>query len=426
MFSIVLSDLPETMETEPFKPSRSTSGNISYSVSWNFEEIKPEIRIYRVVEGKEKKSKEITDMEENTIIGEKVKLVAKPLGLLGKEIEDIKWKIEGKFIKDYNISLDYAKLNKKVKLENPEISFSWIRGDFSGKSTQVEVSGTVAGKDVVGKTTFKVYAPKIVKHRIDCSPNVTLGDRYDLSNIKSLPKGVSCQKVDADPEKYYENITKCCTVYPGNWGSLCDLNKIEPGFEAIGKIEMPWIPENGYALQYVQLIIEDCKSMNYWGREKEKKNEEYCIDTSYPYTRLVYPDAKKKEKSKQSLGKENIDNCSGSTCQISMTDTPARQLDNGTIDLLTEASMIHSFKTYLMFRPSNKESDNQSFWIPLEMVTWGWSVEAKRIVDVNDNITSCNKAYQILNSSAPSKSKCSKKTNPDFPIWDCNVLKNDL
>ena len=188
---------------------------------------------------------------------------------------------------------------------------------------------------------------------------------------------------------------------------------------------MPWIPEDGYAVQYVQTIIEDCTSTNYFGTTKTRRNTDWCIDTKYPYKRLTYPSTSPAGGTGQPLfGEENTDNCPGPWCQVSMEDTPETPLDQGSVDLFLDVSQTHHFKTYLMFRPSNNDSDKESLWVPLLDVTWGWSAFAHRIVDKND-VVPCEKAYQFT-GSPPSKSGCAQRMNPDFPEWDCNVLKNDL
>lgn len=434
LFRIGISDLPETMEKNPYRPARSSSGDISYKVSWSFEELKPEIRIYQVKEHTQDGFKDITDSETRTIIGEKIKLFAKPLGLLGSEMENPQWKIDGKFIKDYKVTGDNAEFegDDKVDLENKEISFAWIRGDFSGKPLQVEVSGDVGGKDATAKTTFKVFAPKITQRNVHCSSHVTLGVMYDASNkverpeCRELPGNIkeNCPLIDADPEKYYDNIKKHCAAYPGLMESVCDISKMEPGFEAEHAIDMPYIPNQGYALQYVQLVMEDASSTNFDGTSKHKENKEWCLDTSYPYTRQTFPSLEKKTQAR----KEDHKRCPGPWCSISMNDTPEIPLEQpGSSKVLLDASIVHSFQAYLMFRPSARDSHKESLWVPLAKVTWGWSVEVTRKEGLHwtENVP-CNEAYTINNKSAPSESGCHETNNPKHPEWGCNVVKNDF
>lgn len=427
MFKIGVSDLPETMEMEPFKPAKSASGDISYRVSWSFEEVKPEVRIYRIAEGDEEKNRDITEMEDETIIGEKITLTAKALGLLDSEINEPVWKINGKFIEDFKAGPDQGELDNEVDLRSDEVTFAWTRGSFAGESTQVEVSGMVGGKQVAGKTTFKVFSPKIAGRNVRCSPNVTLGERYELDNIvpRESLENVSCRELDADPEKYFDNLNKHCSVYPGQVQSLCDPKKLERAFTAEHTVQLPWIPKQGYSVQYVQLIVEDSTITNFDGTAKHKENSGWCIDTKYPYKRLTYPSISGEGGGGQPMvSGENTDSCPGPWCRISMEDTPELPLEQGSVKVLLDASLTHSFETYLMFRPSNRDSDKESLWVPLAKVAWGWSVEAKRLVDWKENLP-CAASYEISNPSPPADSGCSQSANPDYPEWDCNVVKND-
>jgi hypothetical protein len=293
---------------------------------------------------------------------------------------------------------------------------------------QVELSGSVAGKEVTAKTTFKVFAPKITHRNVHCSSRVTLGERYDLSNIiqRENLTNVSCSNLDADPEKYFDNLKKHCSVYCGRIESLCDSKKIERAFTAEHTVKMPWIPAQGYALQYVQLIIEDSSSTNFDGTSKHRENREWCLDTKYPCKKLTFPSSSTGQGSGESMGGEgNKDLCQGQLCRISMEDTPEIPLEQGSVKVLLNASLDHSFETHLMFRPSAKDSAKETLWVPLAKVTWGWSVDVKRLVDWKENIP-CDEAYTINSRSAPSESGCHETKNPKHPEWDCNVLKNDF
>jgi hypothetical protein len=434
LFRIGISDLPETMEKNPYRPAWSASGDISYKVSWSFEDLKPEIRIYQVKEQTQDGFKDITDSETQTIIGEKIKLFAKPLGLLGSEIEEPHWKIHGKYIKDYKVTGETAQLegDDKVDLDNKEVSFAWIRGGFSGKPLQVEVSGGVAGKNVTAKTTFKVFEPRIIQTDVHCSSRVTLGVMYDGSNkverpeCRELPGNIkdNCPLIDADPEKYYDNIKRHCAAYPGLMESVCDTSKMEPGFKAEHSLEMPYIPNQGYAIQYVQLVIEDGSSTNFDGTSKHKENKNWCLDTQYPYTRQTFPSLQKEVKDREKDHKR----CPGPWCSISMDDTPEIPLEQpGSSRVLLDASLDHSFEAYLMFRPSAEDSYKESLWVPMTKVTWGWSVDVTRKEGLHwtENVP-CNEAYTINSQSAPSESGCHETKNPNHPEWDCNVVKNDI
>ena len=122
----------------------------------------------------------------------------------------------------------------------------------------------------------------------------------------------------------------------------------------------------------------------------------------------------------------------GPRCQIRMEDTPELPLEQGSLIVLHKGSITHDFETFLMFRPSNRESDKETVWVPLAKVSWGWSAEVERRKDPNTgeyldwtlNLP-CREAYSILSQSSPSDSGCRHSTNPEFPEWDCNVKKND-
>jgi hypothetical protein len=115
-----------------------------------------------------------------------------------------------------------------------------------------------------------------------------------------------------------------------------------------------------------------------------------------------------------------------------MEDTPELPLEQGSILILERAEITHEFETFLMFRPSNRESDTETVWVPLAKVSWGWSARVERRKDPNtgdylDPMVNypCRDAYSVLSQSSPSDSGCRHSTNPEFPEWDCNVKKND-
>ena len=104
---IGVSDLPATMEKQPYTPAKAAAGgDISYRVSWSFEEVKPEIRIYQVSTEGEGKLKDITGEDVEVFIGEKVTLAAKALGLVDDRVENPKWEIDGRFIEDYKVNIE--------------------------------------------------------------------------------------------------------------------------------------------------------------------------------------------------------------------------------------------------------------------------------------------------------------------------------
>lgn len=436
LFRIGVSNLPETMEVEPFKPAKvGAGGDITYRLKWSFEEVKPEIRIYRVAESEEK-SGDITGEEVETIIGEKITLAAKALGLLDQKLEKPRWRIDGKYIESYKVEGQgenaVTKLDGEVDLEKEEVSFTWTRGDFSGEPMQVQVTGWIGEEEATGETIFKVFAPRIAGRRVRCSPHVTLGERSDPGS--AVPRGsldgVSCAELDADPEKYFDNLNRRCSVYAGKVESMCDEGKVERGFTAAHTVEVPWIPEKGYALQYVQLIIEHSLTTNHGGEPKLEENNHWCLDTQYPYSGRAFslPDTSGEAGDISADGRAS---CSGPRCLITMEDTPELVLEQGTMRVLYYGAYSHDFESFLMFRPANRESDEETFWVPLEKVKWGWSAVAERQKDSAGEYLSwmlnlpCREAYTVQHSSSPAESGCSYQKNPDFPEWDCNVKKND-
>ena len=256
-----------------------------------------------------------------------------------------------------------GKVIKFKDYEKSEIEFFFVEGKPEGK--KVTLTYTADGGKVVGKTSFRVFAPEVVTKELRPSKYTTVGPNGKL---------------------------KCCLYY----GKLlkAELKEGEPGIIISHEIRLPSkFRGHPHLLQYVQLVKEEVLEAYYKSFELyyQTANKEWCLDTCYPYDD---PAANK----------------------VQMNDLPGGELNSN----INEVHNRKQFQTYLMFLPSEKPEDESSAWVPLKLVEWDWRAGIKRIDWGKDP---CDEnALQILYKyPANPKNKDSKK----HPEWTCNAKNND-
>jgi hypothetical protein len=227
--------------TDFFGPAKG-GGDVSYSVSWDFGEPKPIVKILW-------EDDDITDEEADVLIGRKVRLKAKPLPE-GLSISNVNWEVDRDLVMaGYTSNSGNAAVVpfSKDAFNQPELEVFFRKGSLEGLEAKVKVSGKVDGSDVEAETTIKVFQPEIGSSDIRPYGSVTLGPH-------------------ADGE---------CHLYLGSVSANRDGMDIEQA------IVMPWVDEDQHLLQYVQRIKEDL--LEYRGESFiQQKNDEWCLDTYYP------------------------------------------------------------------------------------------------------------------------------------------------
>jgi hypothetical protein len=354
-------------------PSPAPSRAAQYQVSWTFGEVKPVVRIYR-------EEKDITDKKfEDVIIGKKVKLKAKVFPE-GCGTPQGKWEIGGEIVSGWHADNNHAILKEFEENDKnkPEIEFFWVDGAFTGSPQIVKYSGQVNGKDVSAKTTFHVFKPQIKKEKVDPGKKITVG---------KLPKYGR------------EGGKEICEVYAGYIEIPPDRNykKAKPnpaGIKIVHEIEMP--PMSGeipHLLQHVQLVKDDTfehRNQNYF----RTKNDQWCLDTKYPYD-----------------GREPF--------SIEMDDNPGPELGK----LTWECHIQNEFQTYLMFIPSSNSEDENAIWVPLRLIEWEWAVGVKKGKDLPLDAPCDKTAYKPI-YEVPPRVKAKSDTTK-HPIWSCNIVNEE-
>lgn len=335
-------------------PSPTPLRATHYQVSWTFGEVKPVVRIYR-------EEKDITDKKsEDVIVGKKVKLKAKVFPE-GSGAPQGKWEIGGKIVSGWYADASRATLKPFQDYDKLEIEYFWVDGEFMGRPQTVKYSGQVNGKDVSAKTTFHVFKPKIKlkSEKVDHAEMITVGVLPD----------------------------KTCDVYPGN---IISYKKGTPGIIISHEIEMP--PMNGetqHLLQHVQLVKGD-RLLHHNFDYSRKSNDQWCLDTEYPY-----------------MGRAPY--------KIEMEDTPSMELGK----LTKECHVQDDFLTYLMFIPSSNPEDENAIWIPLRLIKWDWAVGVKKGKDLPLDAP-CDKTTYKPIYEVPPRVK-GKENISVHPEWSCNI-----
>jgi hypothetical protein len=304
-----------------------------YRVSWRFGKITPIVQIWY-------KGKNITDSNNDVLVGRRVKLEAVVLPQW-MSLDEGKWEIEGDIIEDYKVSQDHEKAEviNVEKYDEPVIELVWKDGGFFGISQKVKYSGTVEKKEVIAETTFNVFEPE-ARTTIYPAPSALL-----------------------------ESVDYPCELILG------DNARGRYGMTINSYIEMPTLfKDQPFRTQFVQLtkvdawIQQDYKKSSYSLLNDSTKN--FVLDTEYPYT-------------------------DGSS-NIVLNDTPGGKLNMS----YNQMFIKDQFQSYLMFLPSGSRNDPECVWINLQRIDWDWAGAARRI---DAAAPKCKDAFKITYSKAPGK-----------------------
>ena len=243
-FVVKINELPKTMNNnKPFVPAKVLGGDITYTLSWNIEELEPHVLIYRLKANDWHDITDATPDEEEQEIFPGEKLILKAVVVMPGETKESpkgQWEIteKDKILKDWQASKDKSEKVKVVKTDKKEIEFFWWK-----EVKKAVVKYKVPGKNLTGKTEFKLIMPKV--------------------------------NVVEDPGKVWGFIIdKGCEVVPDS-----------PSMKVTSTVSTE--KNKPFSLQYVQLV----KSTNFslkWEYGNDaffwyKDVHEYMCDKTYPY-----------------------------------------------------------------------------------------------------------------------------------------------
>ena len=358
-FSIKLSQAGVGKE-KPFRPeSVATGGNATYSISWNFKEVSPDLKIRRLKEGQ---WVDITDETQTVVVGEQIRLEA--FAIPGSDdVQRGQWSIPGKKVKQFEgkeISGGPLDL-KEEDLRNPKITFYWW--DKSSKSLSVTYMTTVQGKEMTAEARFDVKEPNI--------------------RVKTeIPSGdwmiVNTPGYDPESNSYTDYVNL-----------LYDPKDKSKDF-SIRFSHGPLPTQFPGETQYVQIV-------NFLFQENEseyscKQGEDSGgIDTTYPYS--------KGHETTDRPGFAIMFDCKNTDERGICTEWDASAGEDYKFKYITKMY----FEMFLMFKPDKP----QSIFVPLRVVNWSWIADLHR--------KTFNDPWDWSSSSINAKEDRDAKK---FPKWD--------
>jgi hypothetical protein len=320
----------------------------------------PELKIYMATENG---YADITDKEQDILVGQKVNLSAHVVSTgLGEESQG-KWKIPGKIVKEW-MGRPLQSYRWPVKdLTTSTIGFAWYRGKTGGEKRTVKYEVKFGKKTLKAKTNFKVYAPEV--SRVDVKP----GQDVEIVNVVDPDTGeIRCELIGGNPAMEIQSVVKLTGPFSGQ----------------------------RFCLFYVQKIIsKNCglerKSAPHY--EWLKDVHDWKLDSNFPY---------------------NGYKCAVGQNRITMMDTPGFPLSK-----MASAYAHMAFEDYLMFIPPMPKTYAGICPVPLKKVKWGWSGSAIATGDTFPrSIPPCGQGHR------PRCKKPPKSCNPriseaeEYPSWE--------
>ena len=294
-----------------FNPSKGQGAR--YRVSWNFDESKPILQIWR-------KGKNITYTNQEVKVGEKIELECKVIPKFEGKPEYQEWFIDegyyGKkrYIKKFDASKEKGEVLKLTEndLKKPKIIFYW---KDAGDGT-VKCKAKVKGENIDAQTEFSVRKPDY-QVKVDAKKSSALGN---INTGGTLPKGECC-------------IDKS---HKGK-GPIYGLQYDGIEFECESK-------EQEKSFQWVQLINDELYYDNSVRQDWTWNIKGLGLDHCYPYEHG--------KKAKDQPGMEAPKNPENTKEEVYIFRVRK-----------TQTSMM-----YLMYRPEGKDNE----WVPLCIVEWTW------------------------------------------------------
>ncbi len=365
-FSIKLSQTGVGKE-KPFRPeSVATGGNATYSISWNFKEVSPELRI---LVKKEEGWKDVTgESTEEICVGQKVLLKYEVYPEGADSVFSAKWQIPGMpdlVIKDWEGNEAKSKKTpfKEGDCHNQTLKFAWVDGSFEGQEQKITCTAQVKVKTLTADTTFKVYKPK-ANININAAKHVGFG-----------------------------------------WSDGCEMIPGSPSIELESRVIMPEPFKNQrFCLFYIQLV-----KCNAWGLKRyvyphyEWVNNvhEQMLDGAFPY---------------------NGFHCDISPSSFVMKDTPGFPLA-----AMASAYVHMEFVTHLMLMAPYPESDAGVVAVPLKRLEWQWTGAAQAVGEPFPSAPPpCGWGHRIVGSEAPVKNLPFALDCNKYPKWKGTKVKSIL
>ncbi len=352
---------------KPFRPENvGTGGNATYSITWNFKEVSPELRI---LVKRQDAWKDITDTSDEMIcVGQKVSLKCEALTEAGDSPSSVQWQIPGMpdlVIKDWKGSEEGSQKTPFTEgdCHNQTVEFAWVDGAFEGQEREITCTAEVKGKTLTGHTTLKVYKPR---------------SEIDISVANHVGFG---------------------------WGDGCEMIPGSPSIELESRAVMPEPFNNQrFCLFYIQLV-----QCNAWGLKRhgyphyEWVNDihKQMLDGAFPY---------------------NGYHCGTNLSSVVMKDTPGFPLS-----AMASAYVHMEFVTYLMFMPPYSESDAGIAAVPLKRLEWQWTGAAQAVGEpFPSDPPPCGWGHRIVGDEAPVKNPPFALDCDKYPEWRETKVKSVL
>jgi hypothetical protein len=319
----------------------------------------PELKIYMATE---KGYEDITDKDQDILVGQKVKLSAQVVSTGLGEKTGGEWEIPGKIVQQWTGSVKESHLRPVKDLKTRTIGFTWYRGKSRGEKRTVKYSIEFGTKTLEAKTNFKVYAPEV--SRVDLKPGQFVG--FGMGED-------GCELIGGSPAVKIESAVKLTGPFSGQ----------------------------RFCLFYVQKITSNC-----WGLEKKgfphyewrKDAQDWKLDSSFPY---------------------NGYKCAVGENRMTMQDTPGFPLSN-----MASAYAHMAFEDYLMFMPPMPRTYAGICPVPLKKVKWQWSGSAVAIGDpFPDPVPPCGQGHHVVCSKPPNSCNPQMSEAEEYPKWRGFVAK---
>ena len=357
------------METK-YEPPRS--GDVQYSVTWNFGDIPPSAEIEREMNGK---WVNITDETVKVVVGEKIKL----RGVIRPEDQDPgkgSWNLGGggsgrNYIKRYEADMRKGEVIDLENLNTREVEFYWV----DGGAAAVEYASQAGTEEVSAGAKFEIKEPDY---------KVTIKASGE-SEVRNPERGIALDQKE------------CMGTGAHGAANTDDLWLQYKGitFEA----ELLNRKEVSGSEQWVQIIEQQSYYQTFEGGVRSENLITEALDICYPTWKgprggdapgiLLMRDDKL------------------------LTD----KLSDG-----TTANMVYTGKTqenrlYLMFRPDGDDSE----WVPVKLIEWAWTGNAESQSWARDNKEpGWTQGWRPIDCQVIPKDPEAVDTT-EYPEWDKNA-----
>ncbi|MFO7979377.1 MAG: hypothetical protein R6V00_00915 [Candidatus Aminicenantes bacterium] len=334
------------------------SGDVSYTVSWTFGEVPPELRIF--IKEKEMWNDITGEDEKEFLIGQRVQLKCAVIPESLGTPQQIQWDIPGMpdlVIKGWkgNENAGTKESFTENDCQKETIIFAWVDGSFSGQPNKIVCKAQVKGEPLEADTTIKVYKPM-------ADVIVTAGKAV------TFPAQGSCEMLPDSPSIKLDSTVTLPDQYA----------------------------DKKFTVFYVQKV-----KTNAWGLERRNAAGptyewvsdtcDWLLDTSFPYNGY-----------QEGVG----------TVKFTMQDTPGWALTS-----LASAYVSDEFQNYLMFIPPASEGGD-SVPVPLKQVDWKWKGACVAVGDIFPYpIPPCGQGHKIIVNQPPSQFRPHPMDCSQHPEW---------